>query len=49
MKKAYTSPELREMWLADDDVVLASGLGQTYHMRSEDGAYEWGYGDDFTS
>ena len=44
MKKAYLSPELREMWLENSDIVLASGILKATHL----GKGDWGYGDDFT-
>jgi hypothetical protein len=44
MKKAYLSPELVEMWLENEDVVLASGILKAIHL----GKGDWGYGDDFT-
>ena len=43
MKKAYISPELKEMWLTNEDVVLASPLGLKFLGSNGD----WGYGDDF--
>ena len=44
MKKAYLSPELREMWLENSDIVLASGILKAAYL----GKGDWGYGDDFT-
>ena len=46
MKKAYLSPNVENIKINVIDVLsISNGL----MFFEEDGSYDWGYGDDFTS